>query len=505
MTRGRRLRRDTVLNVALSAVRTVAVVWVIRDASVTFAPEVLGVFLLARRISATLACLFQLGTSQTLLRYVSIYAADDTRKRVFVLSALAVWVAMSLSCVGLGFIFREPLSGFLFPGADAGPSLVVCTAALVAGTVASFLPYSTLLGERRVVAANILELVNASGIVLGALLWYGSAATATSVLGVQALGMAVLSVGTLVWLATGMAGGEGVEVGGMWKEAGDAFMRFGLPRGASSFLDMLLLLIGPWLLRRSPDEAGYLIVALTVLRLLQTAISPVSQIAAVVTARLRGATDRPALAGGVRMLGAGALYAGVIAVALTAPFVPYLLHIWLPSQVVGDGVAKYVPIILWAGVPYVLFQALKGVVEMHWVQPLNLISLCCAAVVQIGVTLALVPRLGLETAVSLGVVTSMTSLGALTAWWLREYLGSLADFGLFRLLGVAGIVYVSGYWASASGSRGIVVVAFACVASALVAFIRVCPPAVLKEAVEFVRNGGDGAGNSGQGGWRAHT
>src|SRR5213595_2551289 len=64
----RQARSDVAINIGFAVIRLAALLWVIRLAGVVFPAETLGVFLLARRLASTAAHLFQLGSSQTLLR-----------------------------------------------------------------------------------------------------------------------------------------------------------------------------------------------------------------------------------------------------------------------------------------------------------------------------------------------------------------------------------------------------------------------------------------------------
>src|SRR5262249_195364 len=151
----------------------------------------------------------------------------------------------------------------------------VCVLAL--NTVLSFITYSTLLAERWIVQAYLIEFMNISGFLLLALLWWGKEATPVRVLQFQAVAMMVLSFSVLAFYfckARGLATRlEELE------ETFQVFIAYGMPRTPIPFLDMLILLIGPWLLRARLNEAGFLVIALTLVQMIQASIAPMTQIA----------------------------------------------------------------------------------------------------------------------------------------------------------------------------------------------------------------------------------
>src|SRR5260370_20378933 len=63
---------------------------------------------------------------------------------------------------------------------------------------------------------------------------------------------------------------------------------YGVARALTPFLELLILSLTPWLTRDAPREAGALIIALSVLQIVQIAIVPLTQISSVVTAGLLG-------------------------------------------------------------------------------------------------------------------------------------------------------------------------------------------------------------------------
>ena len=192
--RGRRLKRDVAVNAIFAVLKIAFLLWVIRIAGAVFLPATLGLFLLARRISATGANLLQLGMSQTLRRRISMNVEDVAVKRAYVVVALLMWLGLALGLAIALPSFEKPLAAWLFPSAPGSEPLAFLTGLLLLGIVLSFIASSILVAERRMVRANIVGVLNISGFLILVLLWKGNDATPVGVLQFQAVAMAALSL-----------------------------------------------------------------------------------------------------------------------------------------------------------------------------------------------------------------------------------------------------------------------------------------------------------------------
>src|SRR5439155_13729688 len=136
-----------------------ALLIVIRLASAAFSPETLGVFLLARRLASTVASLLQLGSSQTLLRYMPMAKSAGARRR-YVAVACVLWVGVAAIGVAALFPARSRVATLAFSGFADGPELTVWTAGLTVASVLGFVAYTSFLSEHRLVLANTVELMS---------------------------------------------------------------------------------------------------------------------------------------------------------------------------------------------------------------------------------------------------------------------------------------------------------------------------------------------------------
>ena len=445
--RGRRLRSDLAINIVMSAVKVAGLLWVIREAGMIMTPVALGVFLLARRVANTGACFLQLGMSQALVRYLAMYRDDPRRKRQFVGLSAFTGLLLALLLIPI-LLFLEPRIGpLLLPGAGAQVGLAFWTGMLMLGSVAHYLAHSTLIGERRMFWGGVLEFAAVSGILLFYFLWVGSDASPLAAVRFQSLCMLVLAIAYLVGYLAFQ--GRKSEVDGIpltqLRDESSRFFLFALPRGLVTFLDMALLMLGPWLLRFEVEEAGFLIVSLTLVRVLQVAIMPVSQIASVLTAQYVGRGDERSIEEGVKLLFGAVLYSGALIGAGVIPWGRTILELWLGDADLAEGVFKYFIVVGWGLIPYALFQGLKGIIEMRWFRPLNMVTLIIANLVHLGAFLVFRGTLGTEPAVRWSFLLSLICLGVLTAVLLRRYLQPWSHWGLGRIAVVSIFLWGSNY------------------------------------------------------------
>ncbi len=432
-TRGGRLRLDVAVNIGCSVLRVLAMMLVVRLAGQAFPAAGLGLFLLSRRVGSTWANLFQAGSSQTLMRFVAMHADDPAVKRRYVATAALYWLGLTAVFVPACHFLRQPLSDWLLPeAADAGAT-AFWTGMFLLGTIANFIVYSTLLAERRIALANLFEFTNASGFLLALFLLPEAGFSPLDTLRLQSLGMIGLSLACLA-LYLALVRPKAPAAGSAGPTVARDFAAYGLPRALVPFLEMGLTLLGPWLIRDHLAESGYLIMALTFVRVVEMFVQPVVLVSSVVAARLLGVGDRRSLADGGRLLFGAVLTAAAVALAVVAPFRSQLLVLWLGDPALAVQVDAYVSVLFWSMIPYTVYQGLKGIIEVKWVRPVNLMTLAAGLAVQAGVFYAC--RLaGLDpfAAVGVSLAVSFTVLGVCSTLWMRRTLSPFRWYGPWRL------------------------------------------------------------------------
>ena len=479
-----RLRRNVVLSLCFTVLNALAMMWMIRVAGLVFPPFVLGLFLLARRLSSVGANLLHLGMPQTLLRHISLNFMDEKKKCLYVGGALLIWLGLVVLMIPLFYCMDSVLAVWAFSSADDDHVVLtfwVCVLAL--NTVLSFITYSTLLAERRIVPAYLVEFMNISGFLLLALLWWGKEATPVRVLQFQAVAMMVLSFSVLAFYF-----GEARALAPRLEELEETlqvFISYGMPRTPIPFLDMLILLIGPWLLRARLNEAGFLVIALTLVQMIQASIAPMTQIASTAVARLIGVGDHTSVGAGVRLLFGVSMYATILTLGFLAPWYDHLLGFWLKDPQLTEGVSRYFAVLLWGIVPLVIFQSLKSIIEMLWARPFNLYTLLVGVGMQVALYATLTPWFGVSSAICISMLVAYWGMGCLTLVWVGPtYLRPIRYWGLERLTAIVFAVVGLNVWLEKGwGGSSILAAVGLSIAIVIVGF-RVFAPAPIVRAMQ---------------------
>ncbi len=459
--------------------------WAVRLAGGAIPAAALGLLLIARRTASTGSLAAGLGMPTALERYVAMNQGRVAQQRRYVLFSLAGIVLLAAVVLPTAALLREPLGGWLYPaaGADAG-ALAFGTACLLWATAANTIATSVFLSFRMVLLANLMRLV-AAGALAAAVLYQGDAATAASLVRWESLGLALVSTVSMVTIIGKCRAIGGETLSTPWKADLREFVAFGLPRGAVSFLNGLALLVGPWLLRRQPEDVGYLLLALTWVRVLQLAIGPLTRMSSVITANLMGRQDSEAITLGTRLSFGAALYASALATAALVPWRHEILLLWLGNAELAAGAADAFLVVAWLMVPLTIYEATKGIVNVRWMRPLNVYPLALGLGVQVGLysllTLWMTPLL----AAGISMLALFWILGLCSIYWLRDDLRPLAYWRAGPLLTVSLVTGILGWWAANVG--GALPAAVWAVASlgALAALVRWARSGFLGDLLSF--------------------
>ncbi|RJQ28470.1 hypothetical protein C4565_03580 [Candidatus Parcubacteria bacterium] len=441
--RAKKLKADVAISAVFSLFSMIVLLWIVRLASEAYSPAMLGWFLLARRFAGAGANLFQLGASQTLRRYISINFDLNEEKLSYIYVALLGWLVISAIILVITFQLQFALEAWLFPGNPDALGLAIGTTTYALALVLNYIVFSSLIAERKIALGNFLDTLASGGFLIPLLLFYGGKASLPWLLQFHAFAVVLLSWGVAIWYVLSLHISLVPDLNLVKRAAGN-FCRYGVPRTFVTFADMLILLIGPWLLRTNPEESGYLLIALTLTRAIQAAIQPLTQIASVVTARLIGSDNNTTLSEGINLLLGIVVYASTLLVAILVPWRYKLLLLWLGNAKVISGVLFYFDALIWAIIPYAVFQGLKGVIEMRWVRPLNLYTLVVSSVIYLLSYVILLRFVGPSDAVRCSTLLSFIVLGVGSLIACCSYLRHPRYWGVYRLcFAAAGLVVVN--------------------------------------------------------------
>lgn len=480
----RRIRHEAILNASLGILVAAAFLVVIRAAGHLFPVVELGIFLIVRRYADSLSNLIQLGMPLGLKRYLSL-VADRDRHRSFILLATTMVLGSSAAWLIVGQCLSATWLATLFP-ANTPTAIVLVTIGLAAALALNNLALSSLTAYRRYVWLNVVNFANGSGWMLVALFLYRRTPTVVAVLGFHAAASATLScltLGTLYLTALSIPKPEAAPAAKPGSRLHE-LIAYGLPRTPGPFVETLVLSAALWLLRGEPAEAGYLAIALSLLRIVNAAVMPISDVAAVATAGFVGRDQRASIERGVTLMLGSLLYSSTIAACIGLPWIKFGLHLWLGNPALEVGALGACTVATALAVPFTLFQGLKGQVDMIWPAPRNLYSAICAIVALFGAWVAVKSQFSMMTATLIALTCAIGVLAAVTLLWLRPYLAPRFYFDASRLTALGGTVIAANAlaaWVSMSSPPTLQITALglAVVASGslTLATLRRSPPA----------------------------
>ncbi len=444
MIRVDRLVRDTVLNVVFGASKAALLLWVIRLISLELPAQALGVFLLSRRLSFTTASFLQGGVSQTLIRALPM-SATQRNKEPWIAFAWLMWVLIALVVLAAAFLAPGFLTSFFFGSANVPFAVTQWTAGLIVASVLHFYAVSALFAERRVVASNVLEILSGSALLLVVLWSLRSRATVNALIGTQSIGMCLLS-GALLAILWRDAHTDG-HVARHWRTMARTVATYGVARALTPFLELLILSLTPWLTRDAPREAGALIIALSVLQIVQIAIVPLTQISSVVTAGLVGVADDERLQQGILILLGSAFFTCLLMTSILAPWAHTAIRLWLAKPDVVADVTYVIRALLMGILPLGIYYAVKGIIEVRWANPYNLWTLLSACCLQVVLYLFFRMTSTAVDAARIAITASFWSMGLLSLIWIRQYLPDVRFWGLTRMVAVALLLFVANLYA----------------------------------------------------------
>ena len=483
---------DVVLNSVVSIAVSLFVMWVIRRAGLVFTPAALGLYLLSRRLADAGANLLQLGAPFTLRRYVSM-SAEPSSQALYIATGIGVLgVASAVFLLGL-VAWLDRWTSLAFEPGQGSRELMIWIGVLTIGQAFNNVAVSILIAFRRVIAFNLVAFVNAVVWPLAALALAGRGMEAV-LRGLAAGTLAFSSIVAISLLALVARHAGGVIPWSRWKETLREFAGYGLPRTASPFVEVGLFLLGPWLIREDMAAAGYVILALMLLRVGQGLMQPAGYVLAAVAARLVGQKDEVSLRTGLNLLTGTLLYSGGLAFALAYPWTGVLLRLWLGEGPLSAAVLPYASAMVLSLLPFAVFQGLKELIEMVWTAPRNLYTLLVSISVLVVAFLAAHAFLPRPQSVLVGYVVAFWVAGLMTLWWIRRYLNPAGYFGMARWAAVLmGIALVNGWaaraWSAASLVEAATAAGLAILGSGLLGAGLLClvsPPPFVREAAAFL-------------------
>ncbi len=267
-------RSQVAINLGFAFIKSASLIIAIQMADALLSAQVMGLLLLFRRQGTLWGNLAQLGLSQSLQRY--FISESDRHSRMMLWGKLVRWVVLAGALVVvLCLLFAGQINDALFSASP--PSLAIAFGIYVAGISLGFMANSSWMVVFRFVNSNLIDWLNGSLLFI-LCICLGRNLTGPALAFWLAMLTLIVSIAFL-WYFTIHSDGCKELLPRDWNLSKDV-VSYSLTRALTAFADMATLVIGPWFLRDTPEEAGYLIIAYTVLRLAPAVVIPVAQVLA---------------------------------------------------------------------------------------------------------------------------------------------------------------------------------------------------------------------------------
>lgn len=372
---------ETAVILFIAVLKGVFLLAIIALAQDRFSVSALASFLLIRRVAATLGNLFQMGASQTLMRYLAINVLDKKKQFEFLYVAFRFWLTLALIVSTTNILFGPYLSPILFPYSINPRHLLSITLYLSFAMVTGFFAYSILAAKKNIIIANLVEFLNAAGFLFLLMLVTSDTASYQSL--IKYYSSITLLLGIAVFVCIGKEFKSEIAVG--YQKANDvtnAYITYGVPRGISSFFELSLFLIGPWLLRDNENILGQLLVAMTLLRVIQIALGPIAQYSLVKTSKRYGLDEEEAIKHSLKLLFGSIVYFATVVLSVVPFCSKDFLTLWLGESEFSLATSGILNSLVLSLPALGMFYGLKGVVEARWVKPYILIILSVSVAFQ---------------------------------------------------------------------------------------------------------------------------
>jgi len=477
----RKLKLDFITQVIFALIKPVAFMLVIKMAGVILNPYNLGLFLFCRRLSSTGGALFQLGSTQTLMRYFSMDQSDSNKKTLYILSSLFFFLTLTIGSFSLLYIFKSPIEKILFSGIEYSEGFPPWILGLLLAYVLNCMLMAILISERKLITLNIIQMLVGSGFVLLYFFLYAGEISVLGIIKYETVAIFLLSVTLFISLLYNEKIKFSFYNKKDWFEVIRTYFNYGLSRGMVSALDMLLFLIGSWLVKDDMAQVGNLLISMASFKLIQVVMLPIGQLSGVVLTQSSG--DKSSLRKGITLLVGGCIVLIVPILSVVVPWMNELLSMWV-GESSSVKVASFLMIIIWATLPYALYQGLYVTIDMLWKSPKNLYSLTMAISIHLIVFLALSQFVNPQLSVAIAFLVAVFFLGAKVLLDVSQYLTEFPSIGLMRFISLVGSLFYINNTLADVGGMGAFALSAVISFVGLLMYVFIAPPPF----VNFARN-----------------
>jgi len=436
-----KLSKDVIISIVFSVLNVIFNFWLIQKAEYTFSIAHLTVFLYIRRIAPTFSNLFQLGTSQALIRYTSIYKEDKEKIKIYYLTSIFIWLIMTLLLVIIFVLFGKKLSQYFFTESKEALQYFKYTLLYIVSLHLGYIILPYFLNLRKILIYNIFQSAIASVIMLLVFMFFKQSIDIKMLYKYSLFVILSLLLSLLVYSVVKLKLYKFPDIPNKLL-IGKNFIKYGLPRTVITFSDMFLLTVGAILIHKEVKIIGGFLIGIALSRVVLIVLQPISLLSAVISGHANTEDKHQKI---VNLLIGGTLYITIIVSVMMFNWIDILLPYWLKNNETIALVIKIFKLLSLGLVPYALFQALKSIIEIKFIKPLNLYALTVAIGLHILLYIILQKKILVIQAISISLMISFVSLGCFSLFWNRKYLKPHTYFKLIPLIILNTFLFIFNY------------------------------------------------------------
>ena len=436
-----KLSKDLFFSTGFAILNVLLNFWLIKEAEYLLSTLALSVFLVMRRVVPTFTNLSQLGTSQALIRYVSTNKSDKEKIKTYFTISFGIWVISTTIMMLLYLGGGTKIENFIYGEINDVKNInlyFLLTVWYISIIHLSYLVQPYFLTQRKVLLYNVINMLNASLIILIVIkyLTYDDFSESTNELVgkvdlttilVYALSiMSSLQLSLMLYIIVQLKIYNFPSIEKI-KTYGREFMLYGLPRSLITFADMFLLTVSAFMVRNGEKEIAAFLLALTLARIVLIVLQPISKLSSVVVGN-KNSPDHQKKALNL-MIGA-ILFSTLLLVIILYNWLDVFIEYWLSDRERISKVLEAFKILAIGLIPYSIFHGLKGIIEIKFFKPYNLFSILIAILFHVVLYYILKDSYGKLVALSFSLMIGFVSLGVATVYWCRK---DFNDYKYFRL------------------------------------------------------------------------
>lgn len=439
-----KLSRDLFFSSAFSVLNVLLNMWLIKEAEFMLSAVALGVFLLMRRVSATFTNLSQLGTSQAIVRFVSLNKDDIEKKKTYFFISFLGWFVSVVILLGLYFFLGQYLGDITYNENESSKAFMLLTLWYIAILHLSYLVQPYFLTQRKIITYNMISTLNASVILIFVFFYFSKNPNLQSILYNTFSIMSVLQIVLMLYIFFKLKLYNAPSKEQLKQEL-RPFYTYSIPRALITFSDMFLLTIGSLLVSKDETMIASFLIALVLSRMVLVVLQPVSKLSSVIIGN-DNAIEKQKQA--INLMTGAIIYLTLLFVILLSTWLDVLLGFWLTNPETIDNVLYAFSFIAFGLMPYAFFQGLKGIIEIKFFKPYNLYSLVIAIALHIVLFLILKNNYNTLLSLSISLAIAFISLGITTVIWCRkDFFGN--QFFRFEILALLGVLlFLANYFAN---------------------------------------------------------